>query len=137
MFCQERGGVEMDVIFRISFSFVIAIFAHELGHLLAGRAVGLRTRLGIVWREVFGIRYPNPCVKFEGEATVRQLRVFGVGGFGTEFATLAGLVIARWLGVPYIECASIVIYAVIATAHLISYPFRNAGRDDNDFRWLC
>lgn len=127
----------MDVIFRIAFSFALAALSHELGHLLAGRAAGLNARFGVVWREVFGLRYPNPCVRFDGEATARQLRVFGVGGFGAEFVTLAGLLVAQWLGVPYIDSADVAIYAVIATVHLITYPFRNTGREDNDFHWLC
>lgn len=126
----------MMIIGDIIFALLLAIFAHELGHLLAGRAVGINTRLGVVCRDAWGIRYPNPCVKFSDDATARQLRVFGVGGFGAEFATLAGLLVAQWLGVPYIDSADVAIYAVIATVHLISYPFRNTGREDNDFKYL-
>lgn len=126
----------MELLIDAAFALVLATASHELGHFLCGRVVGLKTRLDVVWREAFGIRYPNPCVKFDEGASASQLRVFGVGGFGAEFATLAGLAVALWLGVPYIECANVATYAVVATAHLISYPFRNAGHELNDFHWL-
>lgn len=127
----------MELLIDAAFALVLATASHELGHFLCGRAVGLKTRLDIVWREAFGrLKYPNPCVRFDEGGTASQLHAFGIGGFGGEFATLAGLAVAHSLGVPYIESANVGIYAVIATAHLISYPFRNAGHELNDFHWL-
>lgn len=123
-------------IINTVFACLLAGFAHELGHFLCGRAVGLKTRFSVAWREVCGVKYPNPIVSFDEDATNEQMRAFGVGGGGCEFLTLAVLVLIGTRYAAFLASGFVAVFAVVAAVHFLTYPLRNHGREDNDFRYL-
>lgn len=130
-----------DAILNIVFGAIVACLTHEIGHFFAGLGVGLRVWPGVTWREFKGFKYPQPCVfcaarDDASSMTLTQRRCFGIGGFGTE--ALAGLAFIALLDTPgtVVDKPFLLAYWGIFTLHLVTYPFRNAGREDSDFHWL-
>lgn len=57
-------------------------------------------------------------------------------GGGCEFLTLAVLVLIGTRYAAFLASGFVAVFAVVAAVHFLTYPLRNHGREDNDFRYL-
>lgn len=126
--------MELGVVIRsVLISAVSALVIHEAGHFIIARLFGYKARFVNGHVEIGGLSIWQPVVYVDKPMTPTARRAFGIGGFAFEFIAGSLLAVAAlfWGGDWQIMSVT---YIIVATLHLIAYPFYNANSSANDFR---
>lgn len=125
------------IVEKLSLSVLLIIISHEIGHFLVAKIMGFQRVKFVIDKKdsLIGIDVPWIKITWSNEPTDKQLTWFGISGF-------AGTLICMFLTVLYCEIGVYEdwIYTLCLlftfTVYFITYPWRHAGLESNDFNKL-